>query len=404
MNTARPVLLLKLYYHGGIAAVRTLGRLGVPLHAIHEDARAPAARSRYLREVLEWDFDAASSAESVEFVLEAGRQIGSQPVLLAADDTAQTFVSEHADALHEVFLFPQQPAGLTERLYSKQGLHELCLEHGVAAPHTTFPQTRDEAREALERAAFPLVLKPIDVVRFRQRNELPMYIADDAADALAAYDRLEDPASPNLMLQEYIPGPSSSVWVFTGYFDSHSKLVFGAGGTKLRQYPIHTGTTCFGVLRSNPEMEAVTARFVKALGYSGVFDCGYRYDASEGRYKLLDVNPRIGLNFRQCVGRNGLDVVRALYLDLTGQTVPNDPPAEGRVWWVENYDIAAATSAWRAGELSPRRWVGSLRRVDEPAWFARDDLAPFRAMGARAAGAFGGRLLNRLRAGRAAVR
>ena len=305
MNTARPVLLLKLYYHGGIAAVRTLGRLGVPLHAIHEDARAPAARSRYLREVLEWDFDAASSAESVEFVLEAGRQIGSQPVLLAADDTAQTFVSEHADALHEVFLFPQQPAGLTERLYSKQGLHELCLEHGVAAPHTTFPQTRDEAREALERAAFPLVLKPIDVVRFRQRNELPMYIADDAADALAAYDRLEDPASPNLMLQEYIPGPSSSVWVFTGYFDSHSKLVFGAGGTKLRQYPIHTGTTCFGVLRSNPEMEAVTARFVKALGYSGVFDCGYRYDASEGRYKLLDVNPRIGLNFRQCVGRNG---------------------------------------------------------------------------------------------------
>ncbi len=249
----------------------------------------------------------------------------------------------------------------------------------------------------MERATFPIVLKPIDVVQFKRRNDLAMYIAQDATDALAAYDRLEDPAAPNLMLQEYLPGPSSSVWVFTGYFDSRSDLLFGAGGTKLRQYPIHTGTTCFGDVRSNPEMEAATARFVKALGYSGVFDCGYRYDTSEGRYKLLDVNPRVGLNFRQCVGRNGLDVVRAMYLDLTGQAVPPDPPAEGRVWWVENYDIAAATDACLARELSPRRWAASLRRIDEPAWFARDDFAPFRAMCAGTAGAIGRRLVNLVR-------
>ena len=402
MKTTRPVLMLKLYHHGGIGAVRTLGRLGVPVHAIHDDASIPAARSRYLREVLEWDFDAAPSAESVEFVLEAGRRIGGSPVLLACDDTAQMFVSEHADALHAVFAFPRQPAGLTQRLFSKQGLHELCLEHDIAAPLTAFPQTRDEAREALDRADFPLVLKPIDNVRFKERNNLPMYIAADAADALAAYDQLEDPGAPNVMLQEYIPGPSSSVWVFTGYFDSRSDPVFGAGGTKLRQYPIHTGTTCFGDVRSNPEMEAVTARFVKALGYTGVFDCGYRYDARDGRYKLLDVNPRVGSNFRQCVGRNGLDVVRALYLDLTGQVVPTDVPAEGRVWWVENYDVASATDAFVAGELSPRRWAGSLRRVDEPAWFARDDLAPFRAICGAVPGAVARRLHKRLRAGREA--
>jgi D-aspartate ligase len=398
MNAARPVLVLKLYYHGGIGAVRTLGRLGVPVYAIHDDSRVPAARSRYLREVLEWNFASAPGTESLEFVLDAGQRIGGPPVLLAADDTAQAFVSQHAEALHEAFVFPRQPAGLTERLVSKRGLHELCLEHDVAAPATVFPQTREEAREALQHAVFPLVLKPIDNVRFKHRNGIPMYIAEDHADALAAYDRLEDPAAPNVMLQEYIPGPSSSVWVFTGYFDSRSELVFGAGGLKVRQYPIHTGTTCYGVVRSNPEMEAVTARFVKALGYSGVFDCGYRYDPRDGRYKLLDVNPRVGANFRQCVGRDGLDVVRALYLDLTGQAVPPDVPAEGRAWWVENYDVAAAAYASHAGELSVRRWAGSLRRVDEPAWFAGDDLAPFRAMCASAARAFGRRVAERLRA------
>jgi predicted ATP-grasp superfamily ATP-dependent carboligase len=380
MNTSRPVLLLKLYYHGGIAAVRTLGRPGVPVYAVHDDPQVPAARSRYLREVLPWDFDAKTAAESVEFVCEAGRRIGASPVLIAADDTAQLFVSDHADALGEVFVFPRPPEGLTRRLFSKQGLYDLCVEHDVDAPLTAFPRTRDEARAALASAVFPVLLKPIDNLRFKRRNGIPMYIALDAADALAAYDRLEDPSEPNLMVQEYIPGPSASVWVYTGYFDSRSEPLFGAGGLKLRQYPIRTGTTCFGVVRSRPEQEAEVARLVKRLGYRGVFDCGFRYDARDGRYKLLDVNPRVGSNFRQCVGVNGLDVVRALYLDLTGQDVPEEPPAHGRVWWVENYDAAAAFDARRAGELTARRWLGSLRNVDETAWYARDDLAPFGAM------------------------
>jgi D-aspartate ligase len=352
----------------------------VPVHAVHEDQNVPAARSRYLRSVEEWDFGNAAPAQSLEFVLERGRRIGGRPVLIAADDTAQAFVSANHEALREVFLFPAQPAGLTDRLYSKRGLHELCVEHDVPVPGAAFPQNRDEAREAIERATFPLVVKPIDNVRFQRQAGTRMVIARDAAEALDVYERFEDPEAPNIMLQEYIPGPSSAVWVFTGYFDARSDLVFGAGGGKLRQYPIHIGTTCFGDVRSNREMEATTARFAKALGYRGVFDCGYRYDARDGRYKMLDVNPRVGSNFRQCVGRDGTDVVRAMYLDLTGQPVPYDPPAEGRVWWVENYDIAGALDAWRAGELSLRRWAGSLRRVDEPAWFARDDPAPFRTM------------------------
>jgi D-aspartate ligase len=382
-----PVLVLKLYYHGGIGVVRTLGRMGVEVHAIHDDPGVPAARSRYLREVLKWNIGTASNADSLEFVLDAGRRIGGPPVLLAADDTAQGFVADNAEALHEVFTLPRQLPGLTQRLYSKRGLHDLCLEHDVPAPSTAFPQSRDEAREAIERAVFPLVLKPIDKVRFQERNGIQMFIARDAPEALDAYDRFEEPEAPNIMLQEYIPGSSASVWVFTGYFDGDSDLVFGAGGTKLRQYPINIGTTCFGDVRSNPKMEAVTARFVKQLGYNGVFDCGYRYDARDGRYKLLDAHPRVGANFRQCVGRDGLDVVQAMYLDLTGQPVPRDVPAEGRVWWVENYDLAAAFDSWREGGFSLRRWAGSLRRVDERAWFDRDDLAPFRAMCLDSAGA-----------------
>jgi predicted ATP-grasp superfamily ATP-dependent carboligase len=82
-----------------------------------------------------------------------------------------------------------------------------------------------------------------------------------------------------------------------------------------------------------------------------------------------------------------------MYLDLCGEPVPRDVAAEGRVWWVENYDLAAAAQSWREGTLSLRRWAGSLRHVHEPAWFARDDPAPFQAMCTQTAKAVRRRLL-----------
>ncbi len=99
-------------------------------------------------------------------------------------------------------------------------------------------------------------------------------------------------------------------------------------------------------------MEEVTGSFVKALGYRGVFDCGYRYDPRDGHYKMLDVNPRMGSNFRQCVGADGMDVVQAMYLDLAGHPLPREEPAEGRVWWVENRDMCSDSSAAGRGRLA----------------------------------------------------
>jgi predicted ATP-grasp superfamily ATP-dependent carboligase len=120
---------------------------------------------------------------------------------------------------------------------------------------------------------------------------------------------------------------------------------------------------------------------MKQLGYRGVLDLGYRYDARDGLYKLLDVNPRVGSTFRLFVSSTGLDVVRALYFDLTDQ----EPEAAGdavpgRKWLIENLDLASSATYFRNGELRPRAWLRSFAGMQETAWFARDDPAPFAAM------------------------
>lgn len=60
--------------------------------------------------------------------------------------------------------------------------------------------------------------------------------------------------------------------------------------------------------------------------------CDYRLDRRDGRCHLLDFNPSMGAQFRLLEGDNGIDVMCALHLDLTGRPVPAGHPVEGRTY------------------------------------------------------------------------
>ena len=91
---------------------------------------------------------------------------------------------------------------------------------------------------------------------------------------------------------------------------------------------------------------------------------------------MLDVNPRIGATFRLFVGPNGMDVARALYLDLTEQPVPTATISPGRKWIAEDLDLVSCYRYHREGQLTLRGWVHSLRGINEAAYLAKDDLLP----------------------------
>jgi len=149
----------------------------------------------------------------------------------------------------------------------------------------------------------------------------------------------------------------------------------------VRQCPIHIGCASLGECRTFPAVARITEQFMKKIGYRGILDIGYRLDPRDGRYKVLDINPRVGQAFRIFVGQNGLDVCQALYLDLTGQPVPPTQPREGRRWIIEDYDFIFSVPAYFAEHsLSIRKWLHSFKRLEEAAWFNLRDPAPFIAL------------------------
>ncbi|MGQ0522747.1 MAG: carboxylate--amine ligase [Betaproteobacteria bacterium] len=380
-----PVLVLKMH-HGSLGIARSLGRLGVAVYGLTAGPRSWAASSRYWRACYDWDVENSPPQRSVEFLLELGRRLGSMPLLIPVSDHTALFVAGHRAALRTAFRLPDLSHELALSLASKKEMYFLAKRCGIPTPETLFPQSRQDLIGLLDRIRFPVLLKGIDGPRLQTHTGRTMIIVRTVSELLEHYDLMEEPANPNLMLQEYIPGGEDSVWMFNGYFDQNSRCLAAFTGKKIRQTPAYTGSTSLGIMLHNPAVSATTMAFMKEIGYRGILDIGYRYDARDGQYKVLDVNPRIGSTFRLFVDRNGMDVVRVLYRDLTRQPIPEVRPLEGRKWIVEDQDLWSSRRYWNDGKLSLGQWLASFRGIREGAWFAWDDLRPFmllcRSMGA----------------------
>ncbi|MEA2497382.1 MAG: D-aspartate ligase [Thermoleophilaceae bacterium] len=364
-----------------LAVMRSLGRLGVPVFCLDPDGTAPATASRYCREAFSWDLRAADPERSIEFLATIAQRVGGRPILMAVnDDPGAIFMAEHGRTLARWYRLQHPSAALATGLSNKEDMFHLCMCHGVPTPGALFPKSRADVEGAVGDIEFPIVLKGIDTELQARRSGTRMAIVHDRQELLARYDELEDPASPNLMLQEYIPGGADSIWMFNGYFDADSRCLLGFTGRKLRQCPVRTGATSLGVCARNEVVEQLVVAFMKALGYRGALDLGFRYDRRDGQYKLLDVNPRIGATFRLFVDDNDLDVARALHLDLTGRPVTPGTYREGRKWIDEYADLTSSYRYIREGDLRIRDWLRSFQGIEEGQLLARDDVAPVAQM------------------------
>ena len=370
MTPGRKVLVLGLH-HGALGIARSLGRCGVMVYGATDDLSTPVSRSRYLQRVFSWCVDLEEPARAVAELRAIGDRL-ERPLLLPTNDVATLLVEEHAEALLGSFDFRPRAPGLARALSSKRGMYELCVSHGIPTPRTLFPSSVDDVAAKLEELSFPVVVKVVDSLAGGASRLPRTTIAGNPEAAVASVRRLNG----NALVQEYVPGGAESVWMFNGYFDERGDCLFGLTGRKLRQHPASGGITSLGLCVRNDTVHELTRRLMRAIGYHGILDCGFRFDARDGQYKLLDVNPRIGGTFRLFVDTAGLDVARVWYRDLTGQPVEPGQANDGRRWLVEDIDLVSASRNMLDRTIGLRDWLGSLRHVDETAWLAGDDLWP----------------------------
>ncbi len=389
-DSTTPAVVLKLdhnvMHHGGLGVIRSLGRAGIPVYAVHEHPLAPAAHSRYLHGRFLWNPHPHEPEQVVDGLIRLAERIGRPAVLIPTDDAGAILLAEYGDALRPWFRFSTIASHLPRQLAGKYSLTELCRSLGLPAVEAVLAHRVAEAEEFVDRVGLPLVVKLAEPWRpaggFRQTKPRSTTLVRQRAELAEVFARAD---GAQLMLQEYLPGGPGHDWFFHGYCDESSVCVPAFTGVKERSYPPHAGLTSFGRCVPNERLRTEVTALLRRVAYRGIMDLDLRYDPRDDRYKLLDFNPRIGAQFRLFTDSDGLDVVRAAHLDLTGRPVTAGEPVHDRRYVVENYDSLAALSYVRRGELGVRSWLASLRRVDETAWFAADDLAPFGLMCLRTA-------------------
>lgn len=383
-----PVVLLKVghypLHHGAVGVARSVGRVGIPIYGVYEDRFTPGSRSKYVRGRFIWDNEGIGAEGFLSGMAAIAERIQRPSVLVPMDDHGAILVAEHADALHGSFLFPHQASGLPRILASKHGLYRTCKELGSPTPEAVFPTTRSEVEEFLALAVFPVVVKVTEAWSVpRDTGVRSTTIVESPKALLDIYAQLRGRPGVDLMFQEYIPRDQGQDWIFHGYCDERSECLVSFTGVKVRSYPAYAGPTTLGRCVENEALRNQAEELCKGLNYRGIMDLDYRLDRRDGQYKLTDFNPRVGAQFRLFENTAGIDVVRALHLDLTGRPVPRAASIEGRRFMAEHHDVLAGWAYHRDGGLTARDWWRSVRGVDEFAWLAADDLRPFVVMSLR---------------------
>ena len=382
LECSTPVLIpyYREYGYSALNHARSLGRLGVPVYAAGAIRRHLLTESsRYIRNVYPLDpIQPGHESKILDSIIKISRIIGRKPVLGIIGDEFAKFCARFKDVLREHFFLPRLDVDLVETLCDKKKTHFLALKHGIPTVRTEFPESIDDVIAFSDRSIFPVAMKAADFSDPEGRPPQKLMVFKSPKALLDKYVELSaNSPHPNIILQDYVKREASHEWIFSGYFDEQSRPLFVGSAEKLRKLPVFGGSTTLGLTCTLDIIISMSVDFLKAIRYSGIVDIDYIYDPTDDLFKVLDVNPRVGANFRIFRSENGLDVVRVMYFHLTGQSVPSDTIIDGRKWIVEDADLISALISFKHGNLSLLNWIRSLIGVKECAWFAFDDLEPF---------------------------
>jgi predicted ATP-grasp superfamily ATP-dependent carboligase len=344
---------------------------------VTEKGVTPASTSRFLTGQVKLSSGGELDQSALlDRLVEVVDGLPARPMLVCTDDEAAVLVAEGAAALAGRAIFPAVPPDLPRQLASKRGLYEICRRYGVPTPATSSVRTGEDLEAALANMTLPVVVKQADswsrLTRPVVTGSTVLRSAEDVERLRAAFDRW--PEGSDVIVQEYLPDDDAEDWFVHGYCTASSSVARVFTARKYWSWPPRAGATAYARTESNEELERSVRDLCRRIGYRGIFDTDWRYDRRTGTYLLLDFNPRVGAQFRMFEDDGGVDVVRAMHLDLSGRALGPGRQVEGERFLVENLGFPARLHY--RNEPQPPRIPNAPTRL-RLAWFSLDDLRPF---------------------------
>jgi D-aspartate ligase len=345
-----PAAVIDVGWVNGLAAIRSLGRAGVRVLAVDHRPSALGFRSRYAERFVCPD-PHTDEERFISFIHALGRI-----VVFPTHDEALNSIARHLAELDVLAPFPAWD-GL-ERVQSKRAQLGHAISAGVDVPETRYPGSAAEARAAARELGLPILVKPERPVGFKQRFRRQAFRCESLAEVERAYAQAEEFGS---MVQELIVGGDDALFTVGSYISRDGRPLGVFSGRKLRQTPRGIGTCRVGEAVWVQEAVDAALALLREFGYFGLSQVEFKRDPRDGRFKLMEINPRLW-QWHGLAAACAVDLPRIAYADLTG-------------------------AAPRAAEMNGggKRWAITLLAGEGPApqrppyvdaVFARDDPKP----------------------------
>lgn len=369
MPAERPAVVLGLLW-AGLSFARSLGRGGVPVTGITMHRHEFGTRSRYLRRVVR--------AEGDEAVLEALREAApsaEKPVLLPERDDHVELVLRHWDELSASFALPlPDDPEVARRLRHKATLPREAERAGLEAPRTVEADSLETLRSLELRP--PFLLKPVEGQHFAGSFGEKVLVAQTKDDLAAQWKRARERGF-DTVVQELVPDSEDQIWSLFAYLGRSGRPLATVTGVKVRQGPLHFGTSAVFRTTPQPRVRELGLRLLQSAGYTGFAQVELAYDRRDGDFKLLEVNTRVPMWAGVAMSRY-FDLARIAYDDLCGRPEPEPVELEQELWWAFfAKDLAVSLQMARRRELTPAGWARPyLQRRKVRGVFAADDPLP----------------------------
>ena len=339
----------------GLAAVRSLGRRGVRVLALDHRPWALGLRSRYAEPVLAPE-PVEDEEGFVRSLVRVGESLAGPAPIFPTHDEHLNAIARHADVVSPLFRFPFPRWEVLERVQRKRHQLERAEAIGVPVPRTRYPTSAAEARSAADDLGYPVYLKPSNPIGFKRLYARQAYRCETRAEVEDAYARM---AEYEPMVQESIPGGDDHLYTLGSYLAADGEALGLFCGRKLRQTLRWMGSCRVGESLWVDEVVEDGLRLLRALDFHGISQVETKLDPRDGRYKLIEVNPRLW-QWHGLAGACGVDLPWIAYRDLVGERLPPARMTEdGKIWAISF--MAGATHA-----LQRPPYVEAVFAPDDP--------------------------------------
>jgi predicted ATP-grasp superfamily ATP-dependent carboligase len=112
------------------------------------------------------------------------------------------------------------------------------------------------------------------------------------------------------------------------YLDRQSNWVTGFNTQKLVQSPEGFGTGYIVQTAHRPELLDPTRRLLQTMGFTGIAEVEYKWNAAKSAFQLIEVNPR-SWDQHRLGNACGVDLIYLAYCERAGLEVPSPPKQDG---------------------------------------------------------------------------